>query len=337
MAVYSASALDAVYIQSQTANTPRTIANLTGAQLTRHQSCSFVQGRPVTVAPYKTGTRSSLVGIAGRTAASFNWSGPLIPNGVTLTAPDTDLFFKSAFGLAISSGVYAFGDTSYFPYALARFNKSGGSSPTNQICGGCITQSLTITGGGEHLMLSVAGKAVAVCDSTQFSSYTGYDAVSKFTLGAFPSEPSAAVNGSLINGFGGTATFDGNAMAGLRGTWSITINSGLDFAEDGYADGYPFAIVGGKRSVSLSSLHFIDDDTAALNNLKTKAFTKSAIDITIVVNNVAGSILTLALKSVQLSPYQIVENGNAFDINFGDSMAHGSALASINDVTATFS
>jgi hypothetical protein len=336
MAVYSASALDAVYIQGQTVNTPRTIANLTGAKTTRHQSCTFTENRPVTQTPFKTGTRSNLVGIAGRTSATFSWTGPLIPNGVTLTDPDTGMFFKSAFGVAIATGVYALNDTGYYPFALARFNKSGGSSPTNQICGGCLTQRLTITGGGEHLMMTVEGRAVAVCDSTQFASYTGNDAVSKFTLGAFPSEPTPSIAGTPINGFGGTATFDSNSMAGLRGTWSITINTGLDFADDGFSDGYPFAIVGGKRSVSLSNFHFIDDDSTALNNVKTKAFTKSAIDVSIAVNNVVGSTVTIAMKSVQLNAYQIVENGNAFDVNFGDSMAHATAAATIDDCTITF-
>lgn len=336
MAVYSASALDAVYLLAQTANTPRTIANLTGAKFTRHQSCQFTQNRPVPPAPFKTGTRSQLIGIAGRTSAGFSWSGPLIPNGVAATAPDTGVLLQSAMG-AVTGATYSFSDTVYLPFLLARFNKSGGSSPTHQIAGGCIAQRLTITGGGDHLMMSVDGASVAICDSTQFASYTGYDAISKFTLSAFPSEPSASVNGSLINGFGGTATLDGNSHADLRGNWSVTINSGLEFAADGYSDGYPFAIVGGRRSVGLSNLHFIDNDGATLNNLKTKSFTKAAMDLVIVANNVAGSIVTITLKSVQLAPYQIVEDGAAFDINFGESMAHGSALASVDDCVVAFS
>lgn len=341
--VYSASRLDRVFVQAQVAGTPRTITNSagtwtnTGAKLTRHQSFSLTTNRPATDAPYKTGTRSNLVGIAGRTSGSFSWSGPLIPNGVTLTAPDTDAFFQSAFGAASASGVYTFNDTGLIPLSFFQFNRSGGSSPTNYYAGGGIVQRLTIQFGGEHLMMSVEGKVVAVGNSATFSSYTGAEATSAFGLTVFPAEPSSpTVNGGLINGFGGSATFDGNVQADLRGSWSLTINTGLDFAEDGYADGYPFAIVGGRRTASLSSLHFIDNDQSALNNLKVKAFTKAAMDVTIVTGNVAGSIMTTTLKSVQLSPNQLVENGNAFDINFGDSMAHANAIGSINDCQIAF-
>jgi hypothetical protein len=77
-------------------------------------------------------------------------------------------------------------------------------------------------------------------NSTQFASYTGNDAIAALGLTTFPAEPgSPTTNGNPINGFGGIATFDGNVQADLRGTNSITINSGLDFAEDAFQDANP--------------------------------------------------------------------------------------------------
>jgi hypothetical protein len=343
MPVYSASRLDKVFVQAQAASTLRTIPNAagvwtnTGAKLTRHSAFSATQNRPVAEPTYKTGTRSNLVGIVGRTSASWSWSGPLIPNGVAATPPDLDAILQSAFGAAPSGATYTFNDTGVIPISFFRYNKSGGSSPTHFYVGGAIVQRLTINFGGEHLMMTAEGRAMVVGSSAVFSQYTGNDLPAAMALTTYPAEPATAVNGGLINGFGGSATFDGNVQADLRGTWSLTINTGLDLLDDGYPDGYPFAVVGGKRTVSLSNLHFADNDQSALNNLKTKAFTKSAIDISIVTNVTAGSILTSTIKQVQLSADQLVENGNAFDIQFGDSNAHASAIGSINDLQLAFS
>ena len=65
-------------------------------------------------------------------------------------------------------------------------------------------------------------------------------------------------------------------------------------------------------------------------------FTKAAINLSIAVNNVAGATVTLNLNSLQLAPYQIVENGNFFDINFGDSPAHATAIGNVDDCTLVF-
>ena len=349
-AVYSASRLDRVFVQAQAASTPRTIPNAggtwtnTGAILARHQSLTLTQNNQVVEVPYKTGTRSTVAGIAGRKSGAVSLTVPLIPSGVAGTLPDLDMIFKSAFGQAATGTVtkiYNFNETGVLPFALFRFNRSGGSSPTHQLAGGCIPQRLTFNLGGEVAMMTVDAKCVFVSDSAQFSSYTTPDDIAKFALTAWPTEPTAGapitVAGNIINGWGGSATFDNNVQADMRGTPSITINTGLDYAEDTYQDAYPAVVTCGKRTVSVSGLKFIDNDQSALNNLKVKAFTKSAINISLVVNNTAGSIVTFGLVGVQLTPWSLVENGNAFDINFGDSAAHASAIGTIDDLTLTFS
>ena len=352
MAVYSASALDAVYVQAQAANTPRTIPNAAGTWtsagsiLARHESLQLTSNRAVADRPDKTGTKSRLVGITARTSGSFTYTGPLVPNGAAGTAPDLDPILQSLFGqpatiVAATSATYNFLDSGFIPISFFRYNKSGGSSPTNFYAGGCLVQRLTLHLGGDYLMMTVEGKCVVVGDSAQFASYTGNDAIAKLGLTTFPAQPVGGapntVSGTPINGFGGTATFDGQSMAELRGATNITFNSGLDFVEDAFQDGYPFAIVSGRRSVTIGSLRFIDSDTSALNNLKTKAFTKSAINISIAVNNTAGSIVTINLNALQLQNYNLVENGPAFDIVYnGESPAHATAVANTNDATLVF-
>jgi hypothetical protein len=339
--VISASQLDRIYALVMGASAPRTLSSITGAKLTRHQTATIGVQRPVTVTPYKTGDRSVLQGITSRTAASFSWSGPLIPNGTTLTAPDTDPFFQGVFGQASTSGVYSFvgADQTFLPIALVRYIRSGGTAAnlSHQLVGGAAVSRMTITFGGEHLMMSVEGKAVAVFDNTQTALYTGNDVVPKFGFSAFPTEPSSpAVYGNPINGFGGTATFDGTNMMELRGTFSITINTGLDILGDGYQDGYGFAIVGGKRMISLSRATFADDDGSALANLKAKCFSKSPINLTIVIGSLAGQTIQFALKNVQLNHYQIVENGPTFDCNFDEAPAHESTIGAVDDLAISF-
>lgn len=347
MAVYSGSWLDRVLIQVQAASAPRTITNSsgtwtsTGTTNPRHMSLVLTQNKPVVPTPYKTGTRSTLVGLAGRRSGTFSYNGPLIPSGAAGTVPDSDPLFQSIFGTTATivpstSVTYSFLDNGFIPLAFFRYNKSGGSSPTNFYALGSVIQRYTINLGGEYLTHTAEGKCVAIGDSTQFASYSGNDAVAAGGLTTYPAEPGTiAVNGTPINGFGGTATFDGNVQVELRGTPTITINTGLDMAEDGFADGYPFAMTGGRRQVS-GSFRFADDDTSNLNNIKTKAFTKAPITIALAVNTTAGSIVTITLKNVQLGPYSLTENGNLFDIVLGDSLAHASSAAAVDDVSIAF-
>ena len=107
--------------------------------------------------------------------------------------------------------------------------------------------------GGDYLMLSVDGKCVFVSDSTQFPSYTGNDLPAAFGLTSYLTQPTSGapltVAGLPINGFGGIATFDGNVQAEMRGAPVLTINTGLDFAEDGFTNAYPFAVIGGGRQI----------------------------------------------------------------------------------------
>jgi hypothetical protein len=347
MAVYSGSWLDRVVVQTQAASAPRTFNNAsgtwtnTGSAIPRHINLTLTQNKPVVPTPYKTGTRSTLVGLAGRRSGTFSFTGPLVPSGTAGTAPDCDPLLQGVFGsaatiVAATSATYTFTDSGFIPFGFFRYNKSGGSSPTNFYALGCTAQRYTINLGGEYLTHTIEGKCVAIGDSQQFSSYTGVDLVAAGGLTTYPAEPGViATNGNPINGFGGTATFDGNVQLELRGTPTITIATGLDMADDGFSDGYPFAMTGGRRQVS-GSFRFADDDTSALNNIKVKAFTKQAMTISLAVNTTAGSIVTITMKNVQLGPYSLTENGNLFDIVLGESLAHATTASVVDDVTLAF-
>jgi hypothetical protein len=112
--------------------------------------------------PYKTGTRSTMIGVTARTSGPFSYSGPLIPAGVAGTAPDLDPFFQGAFGQPAASGVYTFLDSGFIPVAMFRYNTSGGVNPTNWYAGGGIVQRLTINLSGEFLTITAEGKCVVI-------------------------------------------------------------------------------------------------------------------------------------------------------------------------------
>ena len=185
MPTYSGSWLDRVIVQTQTGglrafnNTSGTWTS-TGAKIPRHYGLTMTQNNPVVPTPYKTGTRSTLVGVRGRRSGTFSFSFPLIPNGAAGVVPDCDPLLAATFGqagtvVASTSVTYNFLDNGFIPFGIFRYNKSGGSSPTNFYGGGCVVQRYTINLGGEYLTATVEGKALYIGDSQQFPSYTGID------------------------------------------------------------------------------------------------------------------------------------------------------------------
>jgi hypothetical protein len=296
--------------------------------------------------PYKTGTQDSIAGIRGPQSGSFTFEAPLIPNGTAGTVPDLDPILQSFFGqaaaiVASTSATYSFvNPMAYLPFALFRFNKNGSANATHQYAGGCIPTRLVLNFGGPYSTMTADGKCVYVGLSDQFTGYTGNYATAAFGLTAYPVCPSSgaplAVNGSAITGRTGTGTFDGNVMAELRGSLSITLNTGFDLAEDLTFDQFPNYPIGGRHTVSIGTLRFVDSDGVTLANLKTKAATKSPINISIAVNNVAGSTVTATLKNVTLAPAQIVENGAYFDLNLGESLAHATTYNVVDSFSLAF-
>jgi hypothetical protein len=177
------------------------------------------------------------------------------------------------------------------------------------------------------------GKCVYVVISDNFANE---DSIAKAGYTAVPTAPAGPpLVGNLVLPFGGTTSFGGSAVAEFRSA-SISISSAKDLRADGFTDAYPDAIVQGRRRVSLTSLKCADSDGAALSTVKQAAFSKTAMNITIVQGATAGYIATHTIKGVQFGNAVINESGNAFDVDFGDSPGHASALANTDEYVLSF-
>jgi hypothetical protein len=317
----------------------------TGAAKLRYDSFQLAALNAVNTPTFKTGKRSPMIGVRGRQGLqSCTLTKDLIPSGAAGTAPDDDPILQAIMGaanvtVASTSVTYSLGEAIYYLF-LSRYNKTPGmSSPTNAYVVGAVPQTVKFTGGGNFLKYEVGFAGVASGDSQNFASYTGGDAVAKGALTTYPAEPgSATQNGNVIPGFGYGAGFsyNGSALAEVRGTIEISIDLGIDVIADGLNDPYPIAFIPGLRQISLSRIQCLDSDGSVLNALKQASFSKVATPVTLVFGNVAGSIVTFTLNNVQAGAMTWSENGAALDVSFDNSMAHETSVTSADDMTIAF-
>lgn len=326
-----------------------TVPNSTGTWTTTNvkllrsvaNGCKLKANAPLTPVPWKTGTRSTQNGILGRKGGSFSLSNlPVIPSGSAGTAPDADLLFQGLFGaaptvVAATSVTYAFADATFKPFILARFMHSL-TGLTQQFAYGCTPEEASFTLNGNVFEMGMSGGAFWVLDSDNFGNE---DSTGLGGLSVQPAELSSpTVTGSIINGFQGIATFDSNAMDATSApliSAGVRIRTGNQLYTDNFGNTYPSSQGGGERAVSVSCT-FQDTDHASLINLKTKAKAKTAINITLQVGTTAGSIVTFTLKNVQLNVQDFSDDNARVTTSFGESQAHASALANIDDVTIAF-
>lgn len=294
------------------------------------------RGAPYSRFPVVTGSRSELSGIRGRKNASVTIRGvPLIPNGTTLTVPDTDHLLQSVFGAAATSGVYSFSDTGYVPISLFAFYH--GVTQTNRaVWGGTVTR-VTFHFNGLYLTMDVDIAAANVLDSVGFSAF---DTQGKAALTAFPTEPSSpTVNGTPLPGFGQgfTCTIHSQSLELKVRALSVTVETGNELVEGVYGSAYPIAIVGGARRVSIM-LSAVDDNTAALNDLKTQCDTDLAatgITATIVAGTTAGNQFTWVLNNIQPNAFNMRDEGAMVITEVPVSYAHASGVGQTDDMTLT--
>lgn len=346
MSVPSSNRQQTLWAQLQSGG-PRTIPNSTGtwtstgAVKLRYDSFNLTPANAINTPTYKTGKRSPLVGVRGRQGVSWTLSKDLIPSGAAGTAPDDDPLLQAIMGLAnvtvaSTSVTYSLGETMYYLF-LSRYNKTPGmSSPTNAYVLGGVPTSVKFTGGGNFLKYEIQGAGVGSGDSQNFASYTGGDALLKGALTTYPAEPgSATQNGNIVPGFGSGAGFsyNGSALAEVRGSIEISIDLGIDVVADAVNDAYAIAFVPGLRQISLSKIQCLDTDGTVLNALKQASFSKAAVPVTLAFGNVAGSIITFTLNNVQAGAMTWAENGATLDVSFDNSMAHATSASVTDDMT----
>lgn len=322
-------------------NTAGTWSN-TGAKVIRvpQNAIKLTPNMPITPVPWLTGTRSIQPGVRGRKSGSWSLSNvPLIPSGTAGTAPDIDPILQNVFGaaptiVASTSATYGFTDTGYLPLTLLDFIH-GSTALTSRVMWGCFTTDWTITLNGDVLTTSFSGMGGFLLDSDYFSSE---DTTAKAGLTSFPLEPgSPTTAGSIIPGFGATATFNSQSIETKVRALSIRVRTGFRLIGDTIADFYPAQAVGGARRVTVN-LGVIDDDTSQLQNLKQQAKSSAApsINASIVIGTTAGSRVTFNVNAIQLVPQDFEDQDDIVMANFPDADAHATAIGNVDDMTVAF-
>lgn len=313
----------------------------TGAQLLRVDagSVQITRNAPYSRFPVLTGSRSEVAGIRGRKGATWSIRGlPMIPSG-SAAAPDMDFILQNIFGQANAASVYSFLDSGFKPFSLLGFSTVSGM--TSRALWGCYVTRATFNFNTAFLTVDLDGFAGYVIDSAGFAAF---DTQAKAGLTSFPSDPAlTTVAGQPIQGFGNgyLCTINSQEMALKMRALSITVETGFEPIADVYGSPYMVEVVGGTRRVSINIGELIDDDSAALNSLKTQADTDmtgaTAITASITAGNTTNNKFTFALKDIQLDAFNLNDNGNVVTVSIPTSYAHADTFGGVDDFTLTFS
>lgn len=316
-----------------------------GAQLIRVDagSASATRNAPYSRFPVLTGTRSEVVGIRGRKGANWAMRGlPVIPSGAAGTIPDMDIFLQNIFGAAntASAGVsntYAFVDSGYLAFSLLGF-AHGFPTLTQRALWGCFVTRATFNFNGNYLTCDLEGFAGYAIDNIGFSIF---DTQAKAGLTVFPLEPSSpTVTGQPIAGFGTgyTMSIHSQSMELKIQAMSLTIETGFVPKLDLYGTPYMGAVLGDARRISISLGDLLDDDSAALNDLKVQADTDNvSINASILSGNVAGSKVTFNINNIQPNAFNLRDNGPEVAFELPTSYAHATSTSAVDDLVMIFS
>jgi hypothetical protein len=158
-------------------------------------------------------------------------------------------------------------------------------------------------------------------------------------LNNFPAEPTTPVtNGSIIPGFTGrfvagqsaatasASVFATNAVAfpTIRNA-TIRIQTNNLLVRDTFGSYYPTLTEGDVRNVTVS-FNIYDDDSTAVNTLKTWGDNKTPVDFVLNLGTVVGNTWVHYLKNVYLAAHQLSDGQLRFDASYADSRATTSNL-----------
>lgn len=301
--------------------------NSSGAQYIRvtEDSFKFTPNEPKIATNILHGSASSLARISGRKSGSWEMNCPIVPNGVAAVAPDIDPLLQSLFGGvgALQTGtafgnawVYSIYNLTSLPLFLAAF-LHGTSATGNMYSVGSIPQSASIDFNGNILGMSLRGVSVSAVSNDVFSVLT--DAEPKGGLTSFPTEPgSFAFNGSVMNAFRGTLKINNVVFAGQCDAFSVEFQTGQSL-KDNYVDSaYPMAVIYGARTVTVN-IGFVNNDGAALAQLKQYARLSTPVPIEFDLGTVSGSRMFVIVNGVQLVPETLTESNGYISCQFGSS------------------
>jgi hypothetical protein len=337
MSVFSSGPLTRFYFQTQATfnvvpNSTGTWTN-TGAKLCPQTKADISRIVELIASDFMTGTGSMLQGIPGRARATGSFSNVLAPSGVAGTAPNLDPLLTNIFGVstnvAATSQTYTFSDGVCTGLIAAIFDESNSGSTHRFLYGGAMGSATLNYGGNGYVAIDSDGQFVYDLESDNFANE---DTTGKGGLTTYPAEPGTPtfVGQSIPAFLSSAASIGGNSTVEFVSA-QLAINTGRVLRYDGGK--YGTAIVQGRRSAILKSLKMANSNSANLTLLKNLAASKTAVNVSLIQGGTPGYTITTTLKNVQFGDAKISVNGANVDVDFGDSPAHATALANIDDCT----
>lgn len=335
------------YIQQQTVltsfNNSTGAWTSSGAQLLRVDagSVNVTRNAPYSRFPVLTGSRSEVAGIRGRKLASWSIRGlPMIPSGASGVAPDMDIILQNIFGAPNSTGAYNFLDSGYLPFTLIGF-AANVPTLTARAMWGCFVSRATFNFNGPFMTVDLDGFGGYEIDNIGFSVF---DSQAKAGWTAFPTDPVLTTTaGQPIQGFGNgyTATFHSQAVELKLRALSITLETGFEPIADVYGSPYMVQVVGGARRVSVNLGTVLDDDSAALNDLKVQSDTDTTgattMTASILAGNSANNRFTFNMNGIQLDAFNLTDDANVVNFSIPTSYSHATTFGGTNDFSLNFS
>ena len=199
----------------------------------------------------------------------------------------------------------------------------------------CVVTEATFNLNQDVATWQANGDCLWVLRSKDFSTADVYQAAG---LTTFPSEPTTPVtNGSIIPGFTGrfvagasTSTASVYASAAVAfptiRNATIRIQTNNLLVRDTFGSYYATLTEGDVRNVTIS-FNIYDDDSTAVNTLKTWGDNKTPVDFVLNLGTVVGNTWVQYLKNVYLASHVLGDGQLRFDASYADSRATTTSLS----------
>ena len=199
----------------------------------------------------------------------------------------------------------------------------------------CVVTEATFNLNQDVATWQANGDCLWVLRSKDFGTADVYQAAG---LTTFPSEPTTPVtNGSIIPGFTGrfvagasTATASVYAAAAVAfptiRNATIRIQTNNLLVRDTFGSYYATLTEGDVRNVTIS-FNIYDDDSTAVNTLKTWGDNKTPVDFVLNLGTVVGNTWVQYLKNVYLASHVLGDGQLRFDASYADSRATTTSLS----------
>lgn len=308
-----------------------TIVAPTGASAVRNIKLGLEEDIALLRRRDKTGTRSGVPGVKGRSDGKWSFEASLVGSGTAATAPPHDIMFQMLFGAAPTAGAYAISDT-IISANLWSYRQP--STIEQRVARGAVLQNFEFTLGQDIAEFRCDGEHANLVTSANFAALP---TVGKGGLGSVPAEPATPVytDAGLIAGFTGAITIDTQTIATIRQA-TIKGSTGNQLIKDTFNSYYATGSQGDVRNFTFS-FNAYDDDSTGIADLKAAATSKAQINATVQIGTIAGSICTFQINGIQLASPTMDDSGLSYVVTFPDSPFVGTDPTLRDELTMTWS